>query len=178
MAVVVFPPPPFWLATAMTRPIQFFRRTGAARSIVRIDCDLQRRNLVQSLRAQFSLNRNRLENISNRISTGRMFHVEHFGDFQSQASASSELKLVPRHHPVNFESSVNFNRTFQMFHVEHWDAISVDWRARRANSVLEKRSTWNMNARGVRISESAECRRVFHVEHFADWDTGCATMFW
>src|SRR5262250_2222945 len=53
MAVVVFPTPPFWLATAITRPIQFFWRTGAARSIVRIDCDLQRRNLVQSLRMQF-----------------------------------------------------------------------------------------------------------------------------
>src|SRR5579864_4796502 len=77
IAVVVFPTPPFWLATAMTRPIKFFRRTGAVRSIVRIDCDLQRRNLVQGALLRLRLHDNQLANISEPISTARTFHVDH-----------------------------------------------------------------------------------------------------
>src|SRR3954471_7128751 len=37
MAVVVFPTPPFWLATAITRPIQFLENHRDERSIVRLN---------------------------------------------------------------------------------------------------------------------------------------------
>jgi hypothetical protein len=43
MEVVVLPTPPFWLATAMTRPIEFWRGLGANRRIVRIEARWQGR---------------------------------------------------------------------------------------------------------------------------------------